>query len=236
MHSRCKDMICSICKICVIILHLCSLPCKAGTLHPCRLSCKLHLVKHPCKIYLDCRYENITWSYPRWKEESGHKYRAEKTSEWMQAEPDLQDVLEQMPSAKTSSTAAYEQHLQYRLQHLQLCVDHFCNKRNRALRWDTFRKRQAALASMCNMITAYSKDAMVGYGDGRFSSQGPTQSLRRRLRSLCHVYDVDEFRTSKLCSACHHSMTGMPSGPQGGASFLFCLRHYNLIQLAAGPH
>ena len=154
----------------------------------------------------------------------------------MQSDPDMQDVFVEVPSAKVATIAAYQRHLQHRMQHLQLCLNHFCTKQYRALRWDTYRKRQAALANMCNVIRGNRKDAIVGYGDGSFSSTGPTTSLRRRLRSMCHVYDVDEFRTSKLCSACHHPMAGMRSGPQGETSSYLNVRHPLLCQFAAGYH
>ena len=50
----------------------------------------------------------------------------------MQADPALQDVWEELPSAKVATTAAYEEHLQHRLLHLPVTQLHFCVKQYRA--------------------------------------------------------------------------------------------------------
>ena len=179
-----------------------------------------------------CRYDTLTCSKSRWQEESGHRHRQEKTANWMQADPDLAGILEEMPSAKVASTAALGQHILYRLQHLSIVLDHFCAPEYQMLRWATFRKRQSAMANMCNVITDKDSNTVVGYGDAAFNCSTPTSSLRRRLRSLCVVYDVDEFRTSKLCCACHQPMTGMPSAASGKA-----LKSQLIVQcLAAFAH
>ena len=164
---------------------------------------------------LACRYDTLTYSKSRWQEESGHRHKQKQTASWIQADPDLVDIFEQMPSAKVASTAALGQHILYRLRHLSIVLDHFCVSNYRALRWATYRKRQSAMAKLCNIITDKDRNAIVGYGDAAFNSSAPTSSLRRRLRSICHVYDVDEFRSSKLCCACHQPMTGMPSAASG---------------------
>lgn len=164
-----------------------------------------------------CRYETLTWSKSRWQEESGHRHRQKQTASWMQADPDLVGIFEEMPSAKVASTTALGQHILHRLQHLSIVLGHFCAREYGVLRFATFRKQQSAMAKICNKITSMDSNTMVSYGDAAFNSSAPTASLRRRLRSLCHVYDVDEFRTSKLCCACHQPLTGMPSAASGKA-------------------
>ena len=152
------------------------------------------------------------------------------TAAWMQADPNLEGVFEHLPSAKVETTAALEEHIHYRLQHLHITQAHFCSKQYRALRWRSFRKRQSAMSKMCSDLTGNRQDTIVGYGDAKFNSNGPTVSLRRRLRSLCCLYDVDEFRTSKLGCACHQPMTGMTSPAQGMTPFhtwpWSCLHNY----------
>ena len=143
----------------------------------------------------------------------------------MQADPDRVGVFEEVPSGKVATTAAYEEHLQYRLQHLPLIEAHFCCKQYQRLRWSTHRNRQSAMMQMCNAIADNQRGTIVGYGDARFNSTGPTVSLRCRLRTYCTVYDVDEFRTSKLCCACHQAMTGMTSSAQGTLAICSSLLH-----------
>lgn len=82
----------------------------------------------------------------------------------------------------------------------------------------TYRKRQPAMAKMCSCITGNRRNTIVGYGDASCNSNSPAAPLRRRLHSLCCVYNVDEFCTSMLCCACHQA--GMTSPLQGTTSFL----------------
>ena len=57
----------------------------------------------------------------------------------------------------------------------------------------------------------------MAYGDGSFSGSWagteptPTTKFQKRLGRRCRLYMVDEFRTSKLCCACHGEMKGMPA-------------------------
>lgn len=133
----------------------------------------------------------------------------------MQADPKLEGIFEEMPPVKVARTSALRQHILDRLQHLSLVLDHFCHPMHRALRWATHRKRQSMMAHLCNTITDKDRNAVVGYGDAEFKNNSPTACLRCRLRSLCLGYDVEKFRTSKLCCACHQPMTGMPSAASG---------------------
>ena len=168
--------------------------------------------------FIICRYDTVTWSKSRWQEESGQKHCSTTTAAWMQADPALQYVWEELPSAKVATNAAYEEHLQHRVLHLPVTQSHFCVKQYRALRWRTYRKRQPAMAKMCSCTTGNRRNTIVGYGDASCNSNSPTASLRRRLHSLCCVYNVDEFCTSMLCCACHQA--GMTSPLQGTTSFL----------------
>lgn len=157
----------------------------------------------------------MTWSKSRWQEESGNKHAVKKAAQWLKADHNLEGVFEDMPTAKVGTVAAFQHHLSHKLRHMPLLHAHFHHKRNTALRWRSYRKRQAAMSHICDAITGKHRHTLVGFGDGRFSSAGPTQSLRRRLRSQCCLYDVDEFRTSMLCCACHQRMAGMTSPAQG---------------------
>lgn len=179
-------------------------------------------------MYVQCfRFETTTWSSSRWQEESGCKHANKKTADWLQADPDMQGVFESMPTAKVGSVAALQTHILYKTQHMPLIQSHFLTKQHTGLRWRSHRKRQAAMDNMCNAIVGKrcqkKQLTLVGFGNAGFTSAGPTQALRRRLRSRCHLYDVDEFRTSMLCCACHQGMTGMPSHPQGMTSSANCI-------------
>jgi hypothetical protein len=60
-----------------------------------------------------------------------------------------------------------------------------------------------------------SKHTLIVYGDATIGQDGskgnrpsPTSSVRKRLGKVCRVVDQDEFRSSKLCSACRQEMQG----------------------------
>ena len=88
------------------------------------------------------------------------------------------------------------------------------DRHHRQLRWRPFMKRQQAYSAICRTISGSNNDTVVAYGDAKYSSRcckgnpsTPTVSL---LRNGCQVFDIDKFRTSKLCYACKTSVNGMP--------------------------
>ncbi|KAL3143517.1 hypothetical protein ABBQ38_002321 [Trebouxia sp. C0009 RCD-2024] len=162
------------------------------------------------------KHQVLSWSRSRWQEASGIKHAKLMRELWLHDDPILQEDLLTTPTPKVSSTAAFGRHIHHRLTHLPAAVSHFGARKYRQLRWSRYMQKQRAMASMCNSITSGKSDTIVAYGDAKFACCGkgneatPTTSLRKKLGKACKVYDVDEFRTSKLCCACHHAMAGMP--------------------------
>ena len=170
-------------------------------------------------------YSTLTWGSSRWREASGVKYRLHKTTLWLNRDFNLKATLEATPSAKVATVADFSRHVEYRMQYEAAAVDHFGDRRHRQLRWRSFIKRQQAYSHICNAISAGSANTVVAYGDASFSSScgkgnpsTPTVSLRRKLAYHCNVFDIDEFRTSKLCCACKSAMDGMPLPVTGDLS------------------
>ncbi|KAL3148147.1 hypothetical protein ABBQ38_014429 [Trebouxia sp. C0009 RCD-2024] len=162
------------------------------------------------------KHQVLSWSRSRWQEASGIKHAKLMRELWLHDDPILQEDLLTTPTPKVSSTAAFGRHIHHRLTHLPAAVSHFGARKYRQLRWSRYMQKQRAMASMCNSITGGKSDTIVAYGDAKFACCGkgneatPTTSLRKNLGKACKVYDVDEFRTSKLCCVCHHAMAGMP--------------------------
>ena len=162
------------------------------------------------------RYDSLSWSCSRWQEAAGIKYRLHKTKLWISRKAALHDALLATPSAKVATSADFLRHIRHRMQHTAAVQAHFGDRRHRQLRWRTFIKHQQAYTQICKEISGGSSDTVVAYGDAKFSSScckgvpsTPTVSLRRQLGHCCQVFDTDEFRTSKLCSACKTPMKGM---------------------------
>lgn len=97
----------------------------------------------------------------------------------------------------------------------------------RRKRFERYRESQQAMDAMCKRLLScaeesataarrrrkrklgmWRSDVVVAFGDAGFShtsrglAAGPTKGLKRNLARYCAVVDVDEFRSSKLCSRC----------------------------------
>jgi len=162
------------------------------------------------------KYETFGWSRSKWYDSSGIDCRNARCTEWLSQTPLVESLLQTMPSAKVASTAMFGVHVHYRLQYLAPVLHLYTARRFRKLRWSRHIKKQRAMSAMCNDITACNSSTVVAFGDasfrhfGRGNAATPTKALRTALGQRCHVFDVDEFRTSALCCACKHRMRGMP--------------------------
>ncbi|KAG3181583.1 hypothetical protein PC128_g15070 [Phytophthora cactorum] len=114
--------------------------------------------------------------------------------------PDYKSVIEGMPSFKTSSYEKYLKRLDYFWQHAAFLL-RFCLERP-YLKWRFFRKRMACVA-----VDEIARRIV------------PTVNAHEALRKRAMVVSMDEFRTSKLCSQCHQSLSSMqyptPVFPKG---------------------
>ena len=162
------------------------------------------------------KYSTSSWSAKHWHEASGTNEHKGKADRWLQERPQLKAILLATPSHKTSSVASFCAYIAYKLEHAAAYRNFYGKPCHRKLRRKTKMRRQAALQKACNVISKGSKDTVVAYGDAHFSHRTkglaptPTSSLRAQLARTCKVVDVDEFRTSVLCCACHQPMRGMP--------------------------
>ena len=166
------------------------------------------------------KYQGISWSHNRWHEESGTREHNAKVDKWLRDAPTVHQVLLATPTAKVATVEAFGSHVSYMSQHAKLVTDHFGEPCHRKMRRKRKIRRQAALQKACNHISQGKGTTIVAYGDAKFScaSKGlaptPTTAIRRQLGRSCRVCDVDEFRTSMLCCACHRAMPGMPTRAQ----------------------
>lgn len=74
--------------------------------------------------------------------------------------------------------------------------------------------KKKVVDEICTRISGGSRSTVVAFGDGDVNAggackglKGPAKAIRRRLRTHhCFVFDVDEFRTSMVCSKCCHML------------------------------
>ena len=138
----------------------------------------------------------------------------------MQDAPTVHQALLATPTPKVATVEAFGTHISYKSQHAKVVADHFGKPCYRKMRRKRKIRRQAALQKACNVICQKKHTSIVAYGDAKFASASkglaptPTTAIRRQLGKTCKVVDVDEFRTSMLCCACHRAMPGMPTTAQ----------------------
>ena len=141
-----------------------------------------------------------------------------KGGEMAETDRPVSQAIKGMPSAHTSSSQAFSHHCSYRLQHSHLIASHFTSRRYKTLRWETYNRKQRALAMLCNSVTAGNKDTVVAFGNAGFAhnSRGRPSSLtkgfKRQLAGRCRLFEVDEHNTSAKCCACYQPMPGMGLG------------------------
>ena len=122
-----------------------------------------------------------------------------------------------MPTACTSPSQSFNQHISCRLQRNKLLSNYFTSRKYKTLRWSTYISKLRALAMLCNGVMA-NKETIVAFGNGAFAhnARGRPSSLtkgaKRQLAGRCRLYEVDERNTSAKCCACWQPLTGMDLG------------------------
>ncbi|KAG2855065.1 hypothetical protein PC116_g14806 [Phytophthora cactorum] len=153
------------------------------------------------------KYEHASHLFANEIKTDGHLAGFNRFCAWNESQkrkfPDYKSVIEGMPSFKTSSYEKYLKRLDYFWQHAAFLL-RFCLERP-YLKWRFFRKRMACVA--VDEIARRIVPTVNAHG------------LKEALRKRAMVASMDEFRTSKLCSQCHQSLSSMqyptPVFPKG---------------------
>ena len=164
-------------------------------------------------------FEAVTWSAGRYHRERGNAYAYHQMRRWTEACPDIKTFNETVPSAKTASLSGYSNRILHVMSALPLLLGFYVQKRRvRRCRWYNHMRKQASMESMVAAIAGTTRhdeqrNVLVAYGNAAMHAVKGTKpvvqkGLRQKLRGRCMFVDVDEFRTSKLCCACHGEMEG----------------------------
>ncbi|KAG7398139.1 hypothetical protein PHYBOEH_011548 [Phytophthora boehmeriae] len=146
-----------------------------------------------------------------------HLARMSQSWSWLEnlkkREPWYRAVIQEMPSFKTANFKLYLAHLNYVWRHLRFllafCAEssflkhRFLKDRMKMKAIDTLAKRVVPVASsqVCIAYGDWSKrDGIKGH------PSGPVKGFVKALKKRATVLPMDEFRTSKLCSSCHHCL------------------------------
>ena len=169
------------------------------------------------------------YSNAEYREKIGATKAQQKRRRWLESAA-LEQLLE-LPSAKTSSSAAMEHHIIALFKILDDVLHHNCAWRVRALRFTQYGCRQKVMHDICNRLETAGTDAdddrrvVIAYGAGSFSPSskghcpGPVKAVYRQLkrRGMAEVYKEGEAYSSQLCSCCHHKLVPMYGQGDSGA-------------------
>jgi hypothetical protein len=132
---------------------------------------------------------------------------------WMASSGELADLIRDIPMSGVSVSLSFDAFLEYVLGLLRRFLDFYGERRWRRGRWQNYMGRQAAMDKLCRRVIGEGppENTIVAYGNALFLSSsvgfaaGPVKLLLWEISKRCRVKVIDEFRTSQLCSRCHHS-------------------------------
>ena len=179
---------------------------------PCLQGRKLIAIDPGVGNLITCCYEDGKMFAVSGKE---HRHRAKfhEQKEWENGmrskHPEYTTMIKNMPSMKTSLLDTLVFSLQYRLDHFEYLFG-FCSQKP-FLKWrfTTFVYSQKALTWMAKNVVGDEKNCVIGFGDWsqvdgvvKGHPKAPNKRIKRALSRVATVVNVDEYRSSMVCSCC----------------------------------
>ena len=165
--------------------------------------------------------QTLNWSASSYYADMGFTHRMQQVKHWLAqregAEVEAYNQAAAGTTAKTASSVRYAQRAALLFSHMAALQNFWVErKRARRLEFWTYRRSQQALAHACARIgggPAAGREVLVAYGDASWGRVPGNRvvgkgRLLRALQERFTVVMVDEFRTSKCCSACFGGMSG----------------------------
>lgn len=154
-------------------------------------------------------------------EEAKYKSSNATIRGWQSRDPFVFQTICEMPTRKTTSLDALEEHVAFLTPRLDAMMDFHLRKGFRKLKLRRYIFAKRKLEGLCRELTANAgKRTLVGFGD--WSNQdsagiikkcpaGPVKRFETTLKRFCKVVAVDEFRSSKLHHDCHCALQNQHS-------------------------
>ncbi len=125
--------------------------------------------------------------------------------------PSFKEYVKKLPSPKTTVLSELLHYISEFLKGLDNALELHYSIPFRKWRFKSFISKQSTLVKMCKSISRQGITTVVGFGNWgnpgnsiiKGNRRGPVQELKYHLRRWCKVVDVDEYKTSKLCSNCY---------------------------------
>ena len=160
----------------------------------------------------DLQGEHRHYSTKRFREEATYNASQRTMAGWIDRCELAKRVCAELPSRKTSDLDGLKRHIQYVLPVMDRMLTWHMEKPFRKLKLRRYIASKKTLKAICDELTARAgRKTLIGFGDWsnidsagiiKKSPAGPVKKLQAELRKRCRVVSVDEFRTSKLHSAC----------------------------------
>lgn len=136
---------------------------------------------------------------------------------WLEGSPHIQQLSSRIPESNGASVDSFQTHIAYVLQHRNVFLNFHGSKRHRQHNWGVYIRKQKAVEHMCKKVTGGRDKAevTVAFGSARGPHMkgtltAPVKLLHKALHRYATVVNIDEFRTSVVCSKCNHrDMSGV---------------------------
>ena len=166
----------------------------------------------------DVRSATLKYSSAQYYHDAKINYSARRTMRWC-AEEEVKAMTDSIPTGDTSDLERMKLHAAAYLQVLEPLLEHRARRGFRKLRFLRYVHRQKAIVKICEVVAPRTAISLVFFGDWRGGpsnpvsrrTSGPLQDIRAALRNQQNVVvrEVDEYRTSKVCCACHCELVNM---------------------------
>jgi hypothetical protein len=124
--------------------------------------------------------------------------------------PILMEYEKKVLSPKVSSSEKFEQYLVSFMRYARAVISIYGTKRVLGQRFKVYMKRQRTENALVKSIP---KDTVIAFGDASLGNHfghlesTPNKRIKTLLKKNFKVVDVDEHRTSLLCSTCEHALS-----------------------------
>ena len=159
---------------------------------------------------IDTDLEILRLTKNKYRTACGMRTRAQFTKRRIERVPLLKEYEKNLLSAKVSSSEKFEHYLVCFATYARAVLSFFGKKKVVGQSFKFYMKRQQAETALVKSIP---KDALVAFGDASLGNHfghlesTPNKRIKALIRKNFRTVDVDEHRTSVLCSGCEHPLS-----------------------------
>ncbi|KAG7379676.1 hypothetical protein PHYBOEH_011814 [Phytophthora boehmeriae] len=146
-----------------------------------------------------------------------HLARMNQSQQWLEnlkkREPWYRAAIQEVPSFKPANFKLYLARLDYFWMHLRFLLAFWAESSFLKHRFLQDRMKMKAIDTLAKrVVPVASPQVCIAYGDWskrdgiKGHPSGPVKGFAKALKKRATVLPMDEFRTSKLCSSCHHCL------------------------------